>query len=317
MMEEMERMVGLLEEEMRDLQMRVEMDWMSLEFNQEDKLEKKMRGWKAPKAVAGAGEVRVKEVVIADSPMVDAGSGRLVKEAGDVHLYSGIFSVIEKKEEKKEGEQKRKEKKERNGEILALLPHFLSFPALENTEVESVRVLVLNFPSGELSLLKPLLLEDDNFAICLPGPALVALVSPLPALLIRAILVPFCAKPPQLDPLALALLPDSPATLLNLPNQLQGWKKVGYEQQCCVRRGESLVVKHQGQDGQGGLAGLGGDPGLGGDGGNSLRVSLLTPPQKSCWVIWVGCVNGDFLDASITSEDTGSIVLAGPLPLYS
>ena len=30
MMEEMERMVGLLEEEMRDLQMRVEMDWMSL-----------------------------------------------------------------------------------------------------------------------------------------------------------------------------------------------------------------------------------------------------------------------------------------------
>ena len=112
-----------------------------------------------------------------------------------MHLYSGIFSVIEKKEEKKEGEkegkkeekkegeQKRKEKKERNGEILALLPHFLSFPALTNTgffqklpyqlkfiqnqpnigiqtlkktisEVESVRVLVLNFPSGQLSLLK-------------------------------------------------------------------------------------------------------------------------------------------------------------------
>ena len=44
--------------------------------------------------------------------------------------------------------------------------------------------------------------------------------------LFQAILVPFCAKPPQLHPLALALLPDSPATLLNLPNQLQGWKKV-------------------------------------------------------------------------------------------
>ena len=48
------------------------------------------------------------------------------------------------------------------------------------------------------------------------------------------------------------------------------------------------MVKHQGQDGQGGLGGdrgdggLGGDRGLGGlggDGGNSLRVSLLTPPQ--------------------------------------
>ena len=63
--------------------------------------------------------------------------GRLVKDAGDVHLYSGIFSVIEKTEGKKEGkkeeEKKTKEKKERKGEILALLPHFLSFPALTNT----------------------------------------------------------------------------------------------------------------------------------------------------------------------------------------
>ena len=51
------------------------------------------------------------------------------------------------------------------------------------------------------------------------------------------------------------------------------------------------MVKHQGQDGQGGLGGDRGDGGLGGDGGdaglggdvgdggNSLRVSLLTPPQ--------------------------------------
>ena len=70
MMEEMERMVELLEEEMRGLQMRVEMDWMTLvtlaslvmpplqEFEEDEKLENKMGNWKAPKAVAqGGGEV--------------------------------------------------------------------------------------------------------------------------------------------------------------------------------------------------------------------------------------------------------------------
>ena len=67
MMEEMERMVELLEEEMRGLQMRVEMDWMTLvtlaslvmpplqEFDEDEKLENKMGNWKAPKAVAQVG----------------------------------------------------------------------------------------------------------------------------------------------------------------------------------------------------------------------------------------------------------------------
>ena len=70
--------------------------------------------------------------------------------------------------------------------------------------------------------------------------------------------------------------------------------QVGYEQHCCIRRGESLVVKHQGQDEQGGLGrdvelgghdvdvgdvGHGGYSKQGGDGGHSLRISLLTPPQ--------------------------------------
>ena len=62
-----------------------------------------------------------------------------MKEAGDMHLYSSIFSVMgqEDKEVKKgalkEKEEKRKETKERNEEILALLPHFLSFTSLTNT----------------------------------------------------------------------------------------------------------------------------------------------------------------------------------------
>ena len=67
MMEEMERIVELLEEEMRGLQMRVEMDWMTLvtlaslvmpplqEFEEDEKLENKMGNWKAPKAVAQVG----------------------------------------------------------------------------------------------------------------------------------------------------------------------------------------------------------------------------------------------------------------------
>ena len=56
-----------------------------------------------------------------------------------MHLYSSIFSVMgqEDKEVKKgalkEKEEKREETKERNGEILALLPHFLSFTSLTNT----------------------------------------------------------------------------------------------------------------------------------------------------------------------------------------
>jgi len=279
-----------------------------------------MGNWKAPKAVVqGGGEVMVKEVAMADSPLVDAGTGNLVKEAGDMHLYSGIFSVMEE-DKKVKTESKKENDEKRNGEILALLPHFLSFTSLTEAEVDSVRALVLHFPSGQLSLLKPFQLEDNNFAICLPGPALVALVSPLSALLIRAVLLPFAAQAPLLAPLAIALLPDSPATLLNLPNQLQGWKKVGYEQQCCIRRGETLAVKHRGQNRHGGDGGEGGDGGdgkQGGDGGKSLRISLLTPPQNSCWVTWVDSANGDFLDASITGESTGLIVHTGPLPLYS
>jgi len=249
-----------------------------------------------------------------------------------MHLYSSFFSVMGEEKEVKKEEEIKEEKGKGKKEIFALLPHFLSFPSLTNTDVASMRALVLHFPSGQLSLLKPLLLEENNFAICLPGPALVALVSPLPALLIRAVLVPFSAQAPLLAPLALAILPQSPANLLNLPNQLQGWKKVGYEQHCCIRRGESLVVKHQGQDEQGGLGrdvelgghdvdvgdvGHGGYSKQGGDGGHSLRISLLTPPQNSCWTTWPGSVNGDFIDASISQESTGLIVHAGPLPLYS
>merc|ERR1712192_38432 len=219
-------------------------------------------------------------------------------------------------DKQKEEEKKSKEVKgERDGEILALLPHFLSFSSLTKAEVDSMRVLVLHFPSGQLSLLKPILLEDDNFAICLPGSALVALVSPLPALHVRAVLIPFCAQASMLAaPLAIAILPDSPATLLNLPRQLHGWKKIGYEQQCCVRRGESLLVSQQGGvGGQGEQCGAGGESKEGGD----LSISLLTPPQNASWVTWVGRVSGDFLDTSISMESSGSIVHAGPLPLYS
>ena len=56
-----------------------------------------------------------------------------------MHLYSSIFSVMEQEDKEvkkgalKEKEEKRKETKERNGEILALLPHFLSFTSLTNT----------------------------------------------------------------------------------------------------------------------------------------------------------------------------------------
>ena len=101
---------------------------------------------------------------MADSPLVDGGSvriflfwhltlvsnlppsffpglphphltqGRLVKEAGDMHLYSSIFSVMgEDKEVKKGALKEKKETSGRNGEILALLPHFLSFTSLTNT----------------------------------------------------------------------------------------------------------------------------------------------------------------------------------------
>jgi len=290
--------------------------------NQDERLAKQMSEWKAPKAIAhGGGEVRVKEVAMVDSPLVDARSGRLVKEAGDMNLYSGIFSVMTEDKEREEVKKEERTSKEengeqRNGEILALLPHFLSFSSCSKTEVENLRVLVLHFPSGQLSLLKPILIEDDNFAIYLPGSALVALVSPLPALHVRAVLIPFCAQAPPLAPLAIALLPDSPATLLNLPTQLHGWKKIGYEQQCCVRRGESLMVRQPGQDGQDGHSGEGGQGVEVGQGGD-LSISLLTPPQNASWATWVGRVNGDFLDTSITMESTGLIVHAGPLPLYS
>lgn len=63
--------------------------------------------------------------------------GRLVKEAGDMHLYSGIFSVMEE-DKKVKTESKKENDEKRNGEILALLPHFLSFTSL--TEAGSLTI---------------------------------------------------------------------------------------------------------------------------------------------------------------------------------
>ena len=69
-----------------------------------------------------------------------------MKEAGDMHLYSSIFSVMgqEDKEVKKvalkEKEEKREEMKERNGEILALLPHFLSFTSLTEAGSSTISI---------------------------------------------------------------------------------------------------------------------------------------------------------------------------------
>ena len=45
--------------------------------------------------------------------------------------------------------------------------------------------------------------------------------------MLQAVLIPFSAQSAMVTaPLAIAILPDSPATLLNLPRQLHGWKKV-------------------------------------------------------------------------------------------
>ena len=60
-----------------------------------------------------------------------------MKEAGDMNLYSGIFSLMaenkERDEVKKEERRSKEENGEKgNGEILALLPHFLSFSSCTN-----------------------------------------------------------------------------------------------------------------------------------------------------------------------------------------
>ena len=53
--------------------------------------------------------------------------GRLVKEAGDVHLYSSVFAVNLADDNKKPFEKNTEvEDEEKTGEILALLPHFLA-----------------------------------------------------------------------------------------------------------------------------------------------------------------------------------------------
>ena len=88
-----------------------------------------------------------------------------MREAGDVHLYSGVFSVVAEDSAKFNKEDNMEE------EIHALLPHFLAFSSLakagfqkgkiegiggigEIAEVDGLRVLVLNLSTGHLSLLK-------------------------------------------------------------------------------------------------------------------------------------------------------------------
>ena len=90
----------------------------------------------------------------------------MVREAGDVHLYSGVFSVIAEDSAKFNLEDNKEEE-----EIHALLPHFLAFSSLakagfqkgkiegiggigEIAEVGGLMVLVLNLSTGHLSLLK-------------------------------------------------------------------------------------------------------------------------------------------------------------------
>ena len=89
-----------------------------------------------------------------------------MREAGEVHLYSGVFSVVEDDSAKFNLEDNKEE-----GEVHALLPHFLAFSSLtkagfqkgkiegiggigEIAEVDGLRVLVLNLSTGHLSLLK-------------------------------------------------------------------------------------------------------------------------------------------------------------------
>ena len=140
----------------------------------------------------------------------------MVREAGEVHLYSGVFSVVAEDSAKFNKEDNKEDNMEE--EIHALLPHFLAFSSLakagflkgkiegiggisEITEVGGLRVMVLNLSTGHLSLLKvgsfssslfcdhyshllfrktaivsfsflklqPVIVEDDNFEIWLPG----------------------------------------------------------------------------------------------------------------------------------------------------
>ena len=101
--------------------------------------------------------MKVKEIAMRDSPLVDAGSvsfwqlpefpqsdfpnlphphvtqGRLVKEADNMHLYSSFFSVMEEEKEVKKEDEIKEEKGKGKKEIFTLLPHFLSFPSLTNT----------------------------------------------------------------------------------------------------------------------------------------------------------------------------------------
>ena len=53
--------------------------------------------------------------------------GKVVREAGEVHLYSGVFSVVEDESAKFNLEDNKEEEEE---EIHALLPHFLAFSSL-------------------------------------------------------------------------------------------------------------------------------------------------------------------------------------------
>ena len=93
----------------------------------------------------------------------------MVREAGDVHLYSGVFSVVAEDSAKFNKEDNKEDNMEE--EIHALLPHFLAFSSLakagflkgkiegiggigEIAEVDGLRVLVLNLSTGHLSLLK-------------------------------------------------------------------------------------------------------------------------------------------------------------------
>ena len=61
-----------------------------------------------------------------------------MKEAGDMNLYSGIFSVMTEHKEREEVKKEEWTSKEENGDqnngdILTLLPHFLSFSSCTST----------------------------------------------------------------------------------------------------------------------------------------------------------------------------------------
>ena len=57
--------------------------------------------------------------------------GKVVREAGEVHLYSGVFSVVAEDSAKFNKEDNKEDNMEE--EIHALLPHFLAFSSLAKT----------------------------------------------------------------------------------------------------------------------------------------------------------------------------------------